>query len=229
VDASSLKLSVSISAWNFSAPSNTLRLRSVLSFSLGVSSVSSSEEEANATVVLPSDFPPDNGTAIRQVPLTVFTVSSERDAEGASMTARIVLVGFGRADSTVNLPVNFSLSVSEASASDLDLVVDLPHFVRSFRYDPDFSVALSRTDDEGADNADPTDILPLVALVSLVALPVVLVLAASSVAVLLWVRRRNILRETRDAGGETVNVNEADLSSSSFNSSSSSSDASIEV
>ena len=210
VAPSAVKLSVALSGWNFTSPNNTLRLRSTLSFASLVESMSYETNKTNATITYPPS-PQNNGTETRNVvPLTTVEVLCVPDPlSGLRMRTSVVLLTYGNVDNS-SAAVPFGLTVALGNASSLDLSIDVPHFARSFRYDPDFSVSLDYAGEDRQDDSSSPDLLPLVALAAL-ALPLGMLIVTVVGVSVACVYRRRAIRLTQTGIGAAVNVNVRDI------------------
>jgi len=112
--ASSLKLSVSLSGWDFAAPNNTMRMRCSFIVTPWADSIEVSTGIINATIVPNSPLPDYT------VPRTLVSISSPSSSD--VMAARIVLIGFGRIDNKTNVPMGFIVSKNASSSVDRTVV-----------------------------------------------------------------------------------------------------------
>jgi len=146
VNPGTLKLSLTIFGWNFSGPSNVIRIHITLAISPPVTTLLS---------------------AVNNNITTLNFLSSN------VLNTTINMLHFAVIDNTTIEEIGFSLndtSIPGSNASTYDLQLDLPHFKTGFHYDPDFSVVLGSNGggDGFSGDGNGTNLLPLLALISLV-------------------------------------------------------------
>jgi len=161
VQPSSIKLEIQLNHWNFTQPSNTLRLHLQLSTQPAVTSIQSTLTIAN---------------------ITTFAMNS-----GNTVLTTINLLNNCVVDNSSFLPVTFA--ITNGTGSIVDLVLNLPHFESTLVYDPDFSVVLGGSGASG--DGGGSDNLNLLALLSILVIPLVMFgFAAAAFIVYVLVRRR---------------------------------------
>jgi len=185
-----LKLSLGPNSWNFSADTNFLRVHTVL-------------------ILQPTPF--------RVTPLGIqhgvasFEIETIA-ANGSVLITTMRLLEPVLLDNGTVARVNFSVNIdsyyeaTDAGYSEAVFVeIDIPHFTRSFLYDPDFAVELSpASGDDGGSESSQLYLLSILAV--LLVVPAALIMVCLSFTVVMWARRQSALRATRSRMSGHVNV-----------------------
>ena len=176
-----LKLSVTLSNWNFSSPSDTLHIHFSLNIQPSVTNIGQSSSGNITTFLLISDL----------------------------LNTTIDLLHLGIADNSSIVPIQFFLNSSSplgsgGNNSTLDLELVIPSFASSFHYDPDFSVTfLGENGASGSgDGGSGGNLLPLLALIALV-IPVGMVVIVVAVVLVVVLLKRRKYRQSMQ--GDAVN------------------------
>lgn len=162
VTPGTLKLSLTLSRWNFNSTSTGLNILLNVNIQPAVTSI----------------------TTLTTGNITTYTLFSSN-----ILITRITLLHHGIADNRTIEPVGFSLNATTSTPynSSYVLVIRLPRFNSSFFYDPDFSVTLEGESGDGGSSGP--GLLPLLALIALV-IPIAMVLVLCVVIVILAIKRR---------------------------------------
>ena len=143
-----LKLSFTLSNWNFSSPSNTLYISLTMALQPAVTHISQSTSGNITTFLLSSN--------------TLNTTTN--------------LLQLGIADNTTIVPISISLNTTSSSSSSgenstIVLTLGLPSFNSSFHYDPDFSITFLGGGSSGGDGGGNSNLLALLSLLVLLIVP----------------------------------------------------------
>jgi len=162
-----LKLSLTLSNWNFSSPSNTLHIHLSLNIQPSITDISQST----------------SGN------ITTFTLLSSN-----ILNSTINMLHLGIADNTSIIPIQFFLNSSSplgsGNNSTLDLELVIPSFSSSFHYDPDFSVTFLGGGNDGGDGGGNSNLLALLSLLVLLVVPAFFIFVGLMVFAYVYVIRR---------------------------------------
>jgi len=152
-----LKLSLTLSNWNFSSPSNTLHVHLSLVIQPSITNISQST----------------SGN------ITTFTLLSSN-----ILNTTINMLHLGIADNTSIVPISISLNTTSSSSSSSNgenstivLTLGFPSFASSFHYDPDFSITFLGGGGDGGgsslggDGGGNSNLLALLSLLVLLVVP----------------------------------------------------------